>query len=287
MAYPLSAATGLPGTGSNFGDAVTSGGVAIDPTEQWAFETDSTAGVVFTYQNVGGSWFLLSYLTSGGTVTNFPAGAGAGPMILDPFGRFLYVANQGSGVNSISAYQYFGTSPELFESKGTFVLPFTDGSPFSVGAEPLAFAIDPAGAFLYVVANDQTLQVYAVDYFSGGHLAKLTSTALAGPPAGVAAEPTGRFVYAADSVVVNGFSVTPPSASLASIALNPPLTLSHISGIFVEPSGKHLYALTSTTGAGAVFVYTINNDGTLTAASATPVATPNQPSSMTFSTDIR
>src|SRR5260370_33662668 len=180
-------------------------------------------------------------------------------MFLDPFGRFHYVEDQGSGVSSISEYQYFGTSPELLESKGTFVLPFTDGSPFSVGAEPLAFAMDPAGAFLYVVANDQTLQVYAVDYFSGGHLAKLTSTALAGPPAGVAAEPTGRFVYAADSVGVKGFSGNPQSGSLAPIALNPPLALSHCSGMFVEPSGKHLYALTGPTAAGAVFVYTINN----------------------------
>jgi 6-phosphogluconolactonase (cycloisomerase 2 family) len=284
MGYPLSAATGLPGAGFNFGDAVTSGSVAIDTTEQWGFESDSTNGVIFTYENIGGSWFLLSYLTGSGTVTSFPAGAGAGPMMVDPVGRFLYVANRGA--KSISAYDYAGTSPELLEATGNSVLPFTDGSPFSVSAQPLALAMDPGGAFLYVIASDQTLQVYGVDYVSGGHLAHLTTASLAGPPAGVAAEPTGRFVYAADSLGVKAFSVD-KSGSLTAITLSSAISLSNISGIFVEPSGKFLYVLTSTTGTGAVLVFTINNDGTLTAVSGTPVATPNQPSSMTFSTDIR
>jgi DNA-binding beta-propeller fold protein YncE len=37
---------------------------------------------------------------------------------LDSGGRFVYVANQGA--NSISAYQYFGTSPELLEATVNF-----------------------------------------------------------------------------------------------------------------------------------------------------------------------
>jgi 6-phosphogluconolactonase (cycloisomerase 2 family) len=208
-------------------------------------------------------------------------------MLVDPAGRFLYAANQGSSAKSISAYQYFGTSPELQESTGTFVLPYTDGSPFSVGATPLGLAMDPTGAFLYAVADDQTLQVYAVDYLSGGHIAKVASVNLSGQPAGVAAEPTGRYVYAADATGVKAFSLDMQSGALTPIPLSPAISLSNIAGVFIEPSGKFLYVITSTAGVGAVFAYTINSDGTLTAVSATPVATPNQPSSMTFSADIR
>ena len=278
VGYPLSATTGLPGAGSNFGDAATSGGVAIDPTEQWAFETDSANGVVFTYLRMGTSWFLLTYVINGINVSSFSAGAGAGPMLIDPFGRFLYVANQDPTANSISAFQYFGTSPELLASTG---------SPFSIGAKPLALAMDPAGAFLYVVANDQTLQVYAVDYFGGGSLTKMTSVSLAGQPAGVAAETTGRYVYAANTGEIKVFSVNAQSGVLTLVPLSPAISLSNIAGLFVDPSGKYLYATTSATGTGAVFAYTINSDGTLTAVSGSPIATPNQPSSLTFSADIR
>jgi 6-phosphogluconolactonase (cycloisomerase 2 family) len=279
-AYPL-ATTGNPGAPVNFGNAATAGGVAIDPSERWAFETDSTNATVSTFQRVGANWAPLSYLVNGNLVTIFPAGAGAGPTAVDPFGRFLYVANQGA--NSISAYQYFGTSPELFESTGTFVLPYTDGSPFAVGAKPVALAVDSTESFLYVACNDKTVRVFAIDYYSGGHIAQIATASLAGQPAGVAAEPTGRFVYVADSTGVRAFYVNAQSGALTPVPLSPAISLTNIAGLYVEPSGKYLYLMTDT----GVFAYTINADGTLTAVSAAAVATSNHPSSMTFSVDIR
>jgi DNA-binding beta-propeller fold protein YncE len=194
MGHALSGSTGAPGLGFNFGDAATAGGVALDPSGQWAFETDSANGVVYTYGKFGTIWGLLTYLpVNAPPFSTFAAGAGAGPMAVDPFGRFLYVANQGA--NSISAYQYFGQSPELNESKGVFVSPFLDGSPFPIGAKPLALTVDPAESFLYVICNDQTLRVFAIDYFSGGHLAQVASINLGGQPAGLSAEPTGRGLF--------------------------------------------------------------------------------------------
>jgi 6-phosphogluconolactonase len=202
-------------------------------------------------------------------------------MAVDPFGRFLYVANQAA--NSISAYQYFGTSAELFESTGTFVLPYTDGSPFPVGATPMALAVDPNESFLYVACNDQTLRAYAIDYYSRGHIAKVASVTLAGQPVGVAAEPAGRFVYEADSTGVSAFSVNAQSGALTPILLTPAISLVNIAGLYVEPSGKFLYAATD----AAVFGYSINADGTLTAVSPAALAISNHPSSMSFSVDIR
>jgi len=280
--FPLSPATG---TGYSFGDAAIAGGVAIDPSGQFAFETDSSKGVIYTYQKAFGLWALVTYQ---GTppFNTFNAGAGAGPITIDPSGLLVYVANQGD--NTISAYQYWGTSSELFESKGQFVAPYTDGSPFPVGATPLKLAIDPNEAFLYVLCGDRTLRTFATDYASGGHIAQVASVPLPGQPSGAAVEPTGRFVYTSDSTGVSAFSADTQTGALTLLPLTPTITLANITGIYVEPSGQYLYV---TTGAqnvgGAVFAYSIGPNGNLTSVSAQPVASPVLPSSMAFWEDIR
>lgn len=284
--YPLSLVTGAPGAGFSFGNSTTAGGVAADPSGQFAFETDSTNGVVSTFLRSGTSWFLLTYLTPNGNVTTFNAGAGAGPIAIDPAGRLVYVANQGA--NSISVYQYFGGSPELFESTGNFVLPFTDGSPFAIGAKPLALTVAPNEEFLYVLCDDQTVRAFAIDYFSSGHIAQVSSTPLVGQPAGIAAEPTGRFVYVADSTGLHAYSVNTQTGVLTTIPLSPAITTANINGVYVEPSGNILYLTTSSpTAGGSILGFTINADGSLTALAGNPLATPNQPSSMVFSADIQ
>jgi 6-phosphogluconolactonase (cycloisomerase 2 family) len=283
--YELSSVTGIPSFGSNFGNSTTAGGIAVDPSGQFAFETDSTNAVVSTFMKFGTSWDLLTYITPTGNVTTFNAGAGAGPIAIDSAGRFVYVANLGA--NSISAYQYFGGSPELLEAKGNFVLPFTDGSPFVIGAKPLALTVAPNEEFLYALCGDQTLRVFAIDYFSGGHIAQLSSTPLLGQPTGMATEPTGRFIYVADSTGVNAFSVNAQTGALTKIPLSPAIAPANINGVYVEPSGKTLYATTSSSAGGSILGFTINGDGTLTGLAGNPLATPNQPSSMVFSADIR
>ena len=285
LSFPLSSSTSLPGPGFPFGDAVIAGGVAIDPSGQFAFETDSAKGVIYTYDKSGSSWALVTY---GGTppFNTFNAGAGAGPIAIDPSGLLVYVANQID--NSISAYQYWGTSPELFESKGQFVLPYTDGSPFSIGATPLRLAIDPNEAFLYVLSSDQTLRAFAIDYFSGGHTAQVTSVSLASSPSGLAVEPKGQFVYTSDSTGVKAFSVNATSGALSPVTLTPAIALANITGLYAEPAGQYLYVTTGAQNvAGAVYAYTIGSSGNLTAVSTQPVATPVLPSAMAFGDDIQ
>jgi DNA-binding beta-propeller fold protein YncE len=106
--------------------------VAIDPSGQFAFEADSTKGLVYTYAKGRAGWSLVTYLSTP-PVTSFNVGAGAGPIVIDPSGRLVYVASQRA--NSISEYQYFGISPYLIESTGQ-----PGGSPFDVGSEPLLMA---------------------------------------------------------------------------------------------------------------------------------------------------
>ncbi len=278
-AYLLSATTGIPGGPVLFGNANAKGGVVIDPSEQWAFETDAVNGQVSTFAS--GTWLLLSYLGTGGSITTtFPAGSGAGPMAIDASGRFLYVANQGA--NSISAYQYFGTSPELIEATGQFIGPYTNGSPFSIGAKPIALTTDFSGPFLYVVCDDGTLRVYAMDYVYGGYIAQVASAKLGGLPVGVAATPDGRFVYAATAGAVNAFSVDYGSGALTPLASSIPIS-SQVLWLYAEPSGKFVYVGT----VAGVLGYSINADGTLTAITSAPLATLINPSSMSVSVGIQ
>ncbi len=278
LAFPLAIDTGIPGVGFLFGDAHLGGGVAIDSSGQFAFATDSAQGAVYIYSKTGSSWTL----TYSGTF----AGSGAGPIVVDPSGVLVYVANQGG--DTISAYQYWGISPQLFESNGQYVAPYTDGSPYFIGAEPISLAVDPNEAFLYVLCADHTLRMFAIDYSSGGHLAQVGSAPLTGQPVGLTVEPTGQFVYTSDSTGVRAFSVDATSGTLTSVALNPPVTLANITGVYAEPAGKYLYVTTGAQNvAGAVFAYSIGKGGNLTAVSVQPVATPLLPSSMAFTDDIR
>jgi 6-phosphogluconolactonase (cycloisomerase 2 family) len=272
-AYLLSATTGVPSGPLLFGNANTKGGVIIDPSEQWAFETDAANRRVATFERP--NWNLLSYTEGGSVITTFPAGAGAGPMAIDPAGRFLYIANQGE--NSISAFQYFGTSPELLDSTGHL-----GGSPLPIGAKPVALATDFSNPFLYVVCGDRTLRVYAMDYANGGNITQVASVSIGGVPVGVAAAPDGQFVYAATSGAVNAFSIDYGSGALTPLAPGVPIS-SQILWLYAEPSGKFIYVGT----VAGVLGYSINADGTLTAITSAPLATLANPSSMSVSVNIQ
>lgn len=270
--FPLSLVTGAPGMPVSSGYATTAGGVVIDPSEQWAFESDSTGDVIATFARAGAAWNVLTYFPSTGPAfTTFPAGPGAGPMAIDPAGRFLYVANKGA--QSISAYQYFGGRPELNVATG---------SPFTTSASPIALATDFSNPFLYVICADGTLSVYSIDYFSGGPITKVASANLGGLPVGVTAAPGGQFVYAATSAAVSAFSVNAASGALTPVTLSATIQ-SSILGLYAEPSGKFLYV----SEASGVFGYSINADGTLSQVSSAALATPKQPSSMAVSVTIQ
>jgi 6-phosphogluconolactonase (cycloisomerase 2 family) len=101
-------------------------------------------------------------------VSGSPFSAGQGPVgaVVDPTGKYLYVANAASG--TVSAY---GIDPVA----GT--LTSLAGSPFPVGTNPLALTLDISGTYLYVVNNgDSTVSAFTIDPGSG------TLTPTAGSP---------------------------------------------------------------------------------------------------------
>jgi 6-phosphogluconolactonase (cycloisomerase 2 family) len=121
-----------------------------------------------------------------------------------------------------------------------------------------------------------------MDYANGGNITQVASVNIGGVPVGVAAAPDGQFVYAATPGAVSAFSIDYGSGTLTPLA--PSIAISQqVLWLYAEPSGKFVYVGT----ASGVLGYSINVDGTLTAVSAQPLATPKPPSSMSVSVSIQ
>lgn len=120
--------------------------------------------------------------------TSFPIGQ---PMVIDPTGNFLYVSYSSPVVNgSQGDVAAFSIDP----SSGA--LTAVPGSPFSLSGTPFSVAIDASGKFLIVSATGtgNCLDVFSIDRGTG------TLALVAGSPfvgcGGIAADPSGPFVYA-------------------------------------------------------------------------------------------
>ncbi len=285
--YSILADGSLTRGGSNFGAATTSGGVLMDASGVRAVETDVVRNGVYTYEESSATyWGLLTYLPPGQPAYSlFPTGNTPVPLAMDAAGRFVFVGNQGS--NSITAFHHWGTGIELLEATTMWTSPYADGSPYALGAMPVAMAVDPTGAWLYAVCGDQTLRVFAIDYSANGHLTQVASKALDGATAGAAVSVDSRFVYTADVHGLHAFSVNNSTGDLTEITLGSYATISNAKNVYADPAGKSVYVMTSASGSGSVLGFEIQTDGTLRAFSQNPLATPNQPSSMTFATDIK
>ena len=77
--------------------------------------------------------------------------------MIEPSGKFAYVANLGSG--NVSAYAIDATSGALKKVKG---------SPFAAGTKPVIMAVDPSGKFAYVPnVGSNNISAYTIDATSG------------------------------------------------------------------------------------------------------------------------
>jgi 6-phosphogluconolactonase (cycloisomerase 2 family) len=289
-AYHIDPSTGNATYEAFLGNAVTAGGSLMEPSEGYAFQSDSAAGMLRVYRGFTSLavdyWNLVTYVTStGAQYSTFSAGAGAGPMTMVPSGRYLYVANQGA--NSISAFAFWG---ELFEETAAYTSPYADGSPYAIGAEPIALAADPMGLYIYIACGDNTIRVYSVDSWSGGHLKQVAIANLTAAPTAVAVDPTGHFVYVGDaSGNVAPFGVDTGSGALT--PLTPSVLPAAVTSLTLESSGQFAYILCGPVGGaggnnGSINAFRVNADGTLTGLSAGPWLA-NQPSAIAFTDSVQ
>jgi 6-phosphogluconolactonase (cycloisomerase 2 family) len=257
---------GITSQGLLFGMATQPGGIVIDPSGLIAFGADSSTGLVYEYGygNLPGSWSIVMTLSNNLTMQplTYTAEAGAGPAITDPSGRYLIVANQTA--KSISMFEYHGAAPI---------------TPTALSYSPLAIAMDPTGNWLFVSGDDQKLHLLVSNGL--GLLTDSASATLPGKATSLAINPSAQFVYAAGPAGLAAFSIDPQAHALTPISLNLPASLANTNGVYIDPSGKFLYVAVSGS-VNALYLFTINNDGTLTSAGTNPIATPNHATGMVF-----
>lgn len=254
-----------------YGPVSAPSGLALDPSGDIAFQSNAAGQVVyqFGYNGTPGEWGAV-YSPTPPTLLTYTAGAGAGPLVTDPAGRYLFIANQTA--KSISIVEYAGSAP----------IP-----PVSLAYTPLALAVDPTGNLLLVSGDDNNLHLLSSNGL--GQLADTSHAALLGNSPSIAIEPTGHFVYAAGVAGLSALSIDPSTHALtpiSPISLSLPVSLAGATGVFIDPSGKFLYVPVSTGSLNALYLFTINANGTLSSSGATPVASPNHAASIVFSEHI-
>ncbi|HET8637699.1 MAG TPA: beta-propeller fold lactonase family protein [Acidobacteriaceae bacterium] len=253
--------------GLTFGSATSPGGLIMDPSGKVAFDSDSSTGLIYWYwQTLPGAWG--SIYTGSTTLATFTAQAGAGPLAMDPAGRFLFVANQTA--NSISEFEYAGAAPVA-----AFPLP----------ASPLAICAGPFGNHLFVAGDDKQLRMLTVN--SNGTFTDTFDISLPDTPNSVAVEPAGQTAYVTSASGITAFTINQQAETMTELPLNVSGSLANATGVFIDPSGKYLYVAVSSSMSNALYLFTIHTDGTLSSAPTEPVATPNKVTSMAFHTQVQ
>jgi 6-phosphogluconolactonase len=173
---------------------------------------------------------------------------------LDPTGAEAPVAEGGS-------LQYFQVSLNAMISGGT--------ATYNLGATTLGLSIDPTSQYLSWVKTGNLACVYTLEpSILSGYPCYDTGNS----PSAVFTEPSGRFVYVANSSdgTISAYSLANSTGVLTPIT-GTFTTGSGPASLAASNDGKYLYAVNN--GSGTVSIFTINNDGTLNAAGSAITAT--------------
>jgi 6-phosphogluconolactonase (cycloisomerase 2 family) len=178
-----------------------------------AIGVEPTGNFLYTVNNGDNSVSGFSIATNGKLTFFATLSTGTNPqgMAMDPLGRYVYVTNTTD--NALSGYSIInGTlSPLSLSTSAT-------------GTTPMGATIDPSGQFLYVAnSGDNTVSAYSISFFEnfqGGDLAAVTGSPFAAgnAPAAVVAEPSGKFLYVANS---GGSSISAYSINNSTGVLTP------------------------------------------------------------------
>lgn len=211
-------------------------------------------------------------------------------MVVDPLGRFAYVANLVSNASNkatISSYTIDRTSG---------VLTPTTPATVPTGFLPQGIAIDPSGRFVYTAnTDDNSVSMFTINQSTGvltptspASVSTMIPGQILSQPGFLTVDPAGRFLYVSaldsEGATVSMFSInqttgiltptTPATVSTAGIPFQ----------VIVAPSGKFAYVVNNLTSSGdtdAVSEYTVNPvTGVLTENSSFGVAAGNGPTAI-------
>jgi 6-phosphogluconolactonase (cycloisomerase 2 family) len=247
-------------------------GMAVHPSGKFLYAARATQSVVAAYMVDGGN----GGLTLAGT---YATGSSPYGVVVDPTGKFAYTANAGS--NDVSAFMI---------DASTGALTPVSGSPFAVSSGAYALAVDPSGTHLYV-GQGATVAAYTINTTTG------VLAAVSGSPfntgqcclqqGGVTLDPTGRFLYTANSSNgnVSGFSIDQVSGGLTVMTGSPFRAGTNAQGIAVDASGRFVYVTSYVNASGvpgSVVALAINpTTGVLTGVAGSPFAAGSETSAIT------
>jgi 6-phosphogluconolactonase (cycloisomerase 2 family) len=246
-------------------------------TSEHAYVLTGYAVSMYTVDSCTGA-FTATTPASIGTGYSYPQDDNSEQMVVDPLGRFAYVANlvsNVSGPSSISMYTISST---------TGVLTPTTPATIPTGWFPQGIAIDPLGRFVYTAnTDDSSVSMFTIDQSTGvltptapASVSTLISGQMLSMPNFLTVDPAGKFLYvtALDSIdsTVDMFTINQTTGLLT--PTSPTTVYTGISPfqIVVDPSDKFAYVVNNDSGDGnaiGLSQYTINSD--------TGILTPNTP----------
>jgi YVTN family beta-propeller protein len=242
--------------------------VTVDPTGKFAYVANwgegDTAGSVSMY-TIDATTGALTF--TGGISGACPGLCAPWSAVVDPSGKFAYVADEG------------GFSPT---GVSMFTINATTGALTSIGTivpagRATAVAVDPTGKFAYVTNSDSNnVSMYTINGTTGA-LTSIGAIAAGTNPVFVAVDPTGKFAYVTNSGSnnVSMYTINTTTGALTSIGVIAAGTSP--ASVAVDPTGKFAYVANS--GSDDVSMFSINGiTGALT--SIGTIAAGSAPSSI-------
>jgi len=264
-AYTIDPTTGaLTQVGSPYPDGTHPAAVSLAPNGKFAFSASDSGTKIhaFTIDQTTGA--LTEVAGSPFPVTGFTVGSTNPDIAVDPASAHLYLASAGDA--KVAGFAIDPTSGALAAIAGS---PYTAGT--NAGGIP---AFSPDGKYLYVVnqnATGGTVSGYSIDSTTGA-LTALTGSPFAtgSNPYWIAFTPDGKFAYVSNAGdnTISAYSV---AAGVLTALPTPAPADGSPEDLTIDSAGAHLYApVSSGTSPGAVDVFTINADGTLTKVTGSP-----------------
>lgn len=276
--------------------------IVISPSKKFAYVSNQQDGTIS----------LLKIDTSSGSLSEVlprtNTGISPGPMIMDPAGSFLIVADQGSndvsvfsvaadGTLTLASTTGLGASPSALalangnlyvavpNFSSIYGFSVSSGSltalpaPFPVPNGVLSLTVDPAGNFLYA-PNPQTDTITGFSIASGGGLSPLptspygsTGTAnLLSAPVAAVVDPSSKYLYAVNfaSDLVSAFSIS-STGDLTALTSSGASAGTNPAFIVFDPNQKYLFV--GNAGSSSITELTMNSDGTLSSSNTIQVGT--------------
>lgn len=220
------------------------------------WDPDDGSVAIYTINTATGALTYTGAFNGNCPVSCFPAS-----VVVDPSGRFAYVAGGG--------FVASGGGSDDQSNVGMYTIDATTGVLTSVGtittgADPVGLAVDPAGKFAYVVNDNAagSVSMYTINATTGV-LTSIGTITTGADPVAVVVDPAGKFAYVTNSGSndVSMYTIDATTGALTSIgtiaAGTNPIALA------VDPSGKFTYV--TNFGSNDVSMYTINStSGALT-----------------------